>query len=93
MSRNSVDLLMIFPSGGDVYNTSFNHHLGAAYIIGYTRKHGFIAEQFISNKLYNVEECVKAIISYNPKIIGFTVYESNYMQSVLISNILKKTNW
>ena len=83
---------MVFPSGGDVYNTSFNHHLGAAYIIGYARKQGFIAEQLISNELYNVEECVKAIISYNPKIVGSTVYESNYMQSVLISKILKKNN-
>ena len=83
---------MVFPSGGDVYHTNFNHHLGAAYIIGYTRKYGFKVEQFISNKPYNLKECAKAISHYKPKVVGFAVYESNYMQSVLLSNYLKELN-
>ncbi|MFX1277815.1 MAG: B12-binding domain-containing radical SAM protein [Promethearchaeota archaeon] len=90
MIPESIDLLMIFPSGGDIYQTNFNHHLGTAYIIGYVRKHGFKAKQFLSNTQYNVRECVKSIFQYNPKVIGFTVYESNYMQSVLLSTFIKK---
>ena len=83
---------MVFPSGGDVYHTNFSHHLGAAYIISYTRKHGFEGEQFLSNKPYNLKECVKAISHYKPKVVGFTVYESNYMQSVLLSKYLKRSH-
>lgn len=80
---------MVFPSGGDVIYTHFNFHLGSAYIIAYVRDHGFNAEQFISNETYNVKECVKQILKLNPRIVGFTVYEKNYMQCVLISNGLK----
>ena len=80
---------MVCPSGGQVFFSNFNYHLGSAYIIAYLREHGFSAEQFISKESFNVRECVKKIVSYNPKIVGFSVYESNYMQSVLISNGLK----
>jgi radical SAM superfamily enzyme YgiQ (UPF0313 family) len=52
-------------------------------------KYGFNAQQFISDKSYNVKECVKKIMARNPKIVGFTVYETNYMQCVLISRRLK----
>ena len=80
---------MVFPSGGEVLYTHYNYHLGSAYIIAYLREHGFIAEQFISNEMYNAKECSKAILKFNPKIVGFAVYEKNYMQCVLISNQLK----
>lgn len=83
---------MVFPSGGDVFYTNFKYHLGSTYIIAYLRENGFNAEQFISKSAYNVKECVKKIMSYNPKIVGFTVYESNYMQCALISDGLKVYN-
>ncbi|MHA1931738.1 MAG: B12-binding domain-containing radical SAM protein [Promethearchaeota archaeon] len=89
MFTKPIEILMVFPSGGDVYYTHFKYHLGSAYIIAYLREHGFSAEQFISNETYNVRECVKKIMIYKPKIVGFTVYEKNYMQCVLISKGLK----
>jgi len=89
LREKSTDLLMVCPSGGEVFYSNFNYHLGSAYIIAYLRKHGLTADQFISNESFNVRECVKKILSYNPKIVGFSVYESNYMQCVLISNGLK----
>ena len=92
MTKISRDLLMVFPSGGDLYFTNFKHNLGSAYIIAYLAKHGISAEQFISGESYNINGCVKRIMSYNPKIVGFTVYETNFMQSALISNRLKKYN-
>jgi radical SAM superfamily enzyme YgiQ (UPF0313 family) len=80
---------MVCPSGGEVFYSNFNYHLGSAYIIACLREHGFSAEQFISDESFNVRECAKKILSYNPKIVGFSVYESNYMQCVLISNLLR----
>jgi len=92
MDTNSQDILMVFPSGGDLYFTNFSYNLGSSYIIAYLKKHGFKAEQFISEESYNVKECVKKIVEYNPKIVGFTVYETNFMQCSLISNGLRAYN-
>ncbi len=83
---------MVFPSGGDFYVPNFAYNLGSAYIIGYLRKKGYSAEQFIANDSFNVEHCVKKILEYIPKIVGFTVYDSNYMQCALISDGLKAIN-
>ncbi|MFX1456138.1 MAG: B12-binding domain-containing radical SAM protein [Promethearchaeota archaeon] len=92
MNQKNIDLIMIFPAGGLVFFTHFKHHLGSAYIMGYLIQHGYTAEQFISNETYNIKECVKKIMSLKPKMVGFTVYESNFMQCVLISNGLKAYN-
>ncbi|MFX1499874.1 MAG: B12-binding domain-containing radical SAM protein [Promethearchaeota archaeon] len=92
MVNRFVDILMVFPSGGELYFTNFRDHLGSAYIIAYLREKGLKAEQFISDQSYNVKECVKKIANYNPKIVGFTVYETNFMQSALISEGLKAYN-
>jgi len=84
--------LMVFPSGGDFYIPNFKYNLGAAYIIAFLKNNGFKIEQFISNESYNVKECVKQILKHNPKIVGFTVYDSNFMQCELISKGLKRIN-
>lgn len=92
MNKNNTDLLMIFPSGGALCSSNFKFSLGSAYIIAYLKKNGIRAKQFISNESYNVKYLVKKITDYNPKTVGFTVYETNYMQSVLISRGLKRYN-
>ncbi|MFX1572822.1 MAG: B12-binding domain-containing radical SAM protein [Promethearchaeota archaeon] len=89
MNERSINLLMLFPSGGDLNSSNFQYNLGSAYIIAYLKEKGFTAKQFISNESFNVRECVKKIIGFRPKIVGFTVYEKNYMQCVLISKGLK----
>jgi radical SAM superfamily enzyme YgiQ (UPF0313 family) len=92
LNKKSIDLLIVFPSGGDLYFANFRNHLGSAYIIAYLKKHGFNVEQFISEDSYNVNECVKKLMDYKPKIIGFTVYDSNFMQCALISEGVKAYN-
>jgi len=83
---------MIFPSGGDLLSSKFKYHLGSSYIIAYLKENGYEAEQFVSNENFNVGECVKKIAEYKPKIVGFTVYEKNFMQCALISRGLKAFN-
>ncbi len=92
MNKKPLDLLMVFPSGGDLYFRNFKHHLGSAYIITYLKKHGFNVEQFISVDTYNVKQCVKKIMEDMPQIIGFTVYDTNFMQCALISEGIKSYN-
>lgn len=81
---------MVFPSGGSSRLSNFKPSLGSAYITAYLEKNGFKARQFTSDESYNVIGCVEEIIKLNSKIVGFSVYESNYMQSVLISDKLKE---
>ncbi|MFX1498919.1 MAG: B12-binding domain-containing radical SAM protein [Promethearchaeota archaeon] len=92
MNKDFTDILMVFPSGGSLHISNFKPNLGSGYIIAYLKKKGFNAKQFISNESYNIKECVKRIMEFNPKIVGFTVYETNYMQSVLICKGLKTYN-
>ncbi|MFX1414331.1 MAG: B12-binding domain-containing radical SAM protein [Promethearchaeota archaeon] len=87
-----IDILMVFPSGGSLHTSNFKWNLGSAYIIAYLQEKGFKAKQFVSNESYNVKECVEIIMGHRPKVVGFTVYETNYMQSILISKGLKKYN-
>ncbi len=87
-----MDITFVYPSGGDINLSKFGYNLGSAYIIAYLRKYGFETEQFVSNDSFNVRECVKKITIDSPKVVGFTVLESNFMQCVLISNGLKKYN-
>ncbi|MHA1670380.1 MAG: B12-binding domain-containing radical SAM protein [Promethearchaeota archaeon] len=92
MKAKLPDILFICPAGGDFYDTDFRFTLGSAYIIGYLRNNGYNAHQFISKKLFNVSECAKEILKFKPKIIGFTVLNSNYMQCILLSRGLKRVN-
>ncbi len=87
-----TDFLFICSAGGDLNESDFKSTLGSAYIIAYLRDNGYKAEQFVSDKLFNVEECTREILKLNPKIIGFTVYNTNYMQSVLLCRGLKRIN-
>jgi len=90
--KSTLDLLMVFPGGGDFYDPEFRNVLGSAYILAFLKENGITAKQFTSNEFLNVQECVQKILRYKPKIVGFTVYNSNVMQSLLIAKALKLKN-
>ncbi|MHA1192374.1 MAG: B12-binding domain-containing radical SAM protein [Promethearchaeota archaeon] len=92
MTMKYPDILFICPAGGDCYDTDFKYTLGSAYIIAYLRVNGYNAHQFISKKSFNIKECTREILKLKPKVIGFTVLISNYMQCVLLSRGLKRIN-
>jgi radical SAM superfamily enzyme YgiQ (UPF0313 family) len=87
-----LDVLMVFSGGGDFEDPKFRFVLGAGYIIAYLREHGFTAQQFVFNRMLNVQSCVRKILALKPKVVGFTVYNSNIMQSILIARALKCLN-
>ena len=90
--KSNLELLMVFPGGGDFYDPKFRNVLGSAYILAFLRENGINAKQFISNEFLNVHECAQKILRYKPKMVGFTVYNSNVMQSLLIAKALKEIN-
>ncbi len=88
--RNQVDCLFIFSPGGGDANNYFLYHIGSGYIISFLRLNGYTAEQFIYNDFINLENCVRKILMYNAKVIGFTVFNTNFITSILIAEELKK---
>lgn len=85
-----MDFLCIFSPGGENSNNYFFYHIGSAYIIAFLRLNGYTAEQFIYNDFINIENCVRKILTYNAKVIGFTVFNTNFITSILIAEQLKK---
>jgi anaerobic magnesium-protoporphyrin IX monomethyl ester cyclase len=90
ISRNRVDCLFIFSPDGENANNYFFYHTGSAYIISFLRLHGYASEQFIYNDFINLETCVKKILRFNAKVIGLTVFNTNFITSILIAEQLKK---
>jgi radical SAM superfamily enzyme YgiQ (UPF0313 family) len=85
-----VDSLFIFSPGGEDANNYFFYHIGSGYIISFLRLNGYTAEQFIYNDFINLENCVRKIMMYNAKVIGFTIFNTNFITSILIAEQLKK---
>ena len=92
-NNNNVESIMVFPPSGDLYASSatsnFTNSLGSGYIIAYLKEKGINALQFTSSETINTLECVKRIVKYDPKIVGFTVFDSNIMSCVLIAKTIK----
>lgn len=70
---------------------NFNMNLGSAYIIACLQGNGFSADQFITDQPLNVRECAARILEKKPKIVGFTVYHSNYCACQLVARALRET--
>ena len=90
ISGQELDCLFIFSPGGGNGSDSFLYNIGNAYIIAFLKKHGYYTSTYISRESVRLEKCVREIISLNPGIIGFTVYNTNFLTSVLIAEHIKK---
>lgn len=89
-------IIFVFPpaasSSEEYIYGHFNFCLGSAYIISYLLQEGFIATVFLASKPINISECAAQILSTKPKVVGFTVYHSNYCLCQLIAHALKEVN-
>ena len=90
ISGKELDCLFIFSPGGENGSNSFFYNIGCAYIIASLQSHGFRANTYISRQALNLKNCVREILALNPGVIGFTVYNTNFLTSVLIAEQIKK---
>jgi len=70
----------------------FNLCLGSAYIIAYLREKGITASPFLFNRPIDAAECTRQILAHKPKLVGFTVYSSNYCACQLLARYLKEAD-
>ncbi|UCH92307.1 MAG: radical SAM protein [Candidatus Aminicenantes bacterium] len=89
-------IIFVFPpaasSSNEYVSAHFNMCLGSAYTISYLVQKGLIARPFLTNEPINVSECAAQILSKKPKVVGFTVYDSNYCLCQLIAHALKEAD-
>jgi radical SAM superfamily enzyme YgiQ (UPF0313 family) len=88
--QKTSDCLFIFSPDSESQGNCFDYHLGNSYIISYLKSNGFHAQQFIHKDPVNLKNCIKEILDYSAKIVGFTVYDSNFNISALIAGQIKK---
>jgi radical SAM superfamily enzyme YgiQ (UPF0313 family) len=90
---NVTDMVFAFLPAGNFLDVQFTksltNALGPAYIIAYLKQAGFDAEQAVSSQALNISECARLILDKKPKVVGFTVYFTNYNSSVLLARTLK----
>ena len=90
----SPHILFVYPPVGTAGVGESHFHfampLGAAYIISYLLRAGFKAGQFLTGEPVNLGESLARILSRKPKIVGFTVYHSNYCLCRLMAEGLKR---
>jgi radical SAM superfamily enzyme YgiQ (UPF0313 family) len=89
ISTKQLDCLFIFPPGSGNAGNDFSYNIGSAYIISYLRQNGFRAGQFIHKDLIGLRTCLKEILDFNARVVGFTVFNTNFLLSVLIAEQLK----
>ncbi len=59
----------------------FIYHLGQSYIVANLRTKGYQADCFIMDSYASMEEIAESIAKLDPKIIGFSIYDYNFLLS------------
>lgn len=73
-------------------SAQFNLCLGSAYIIAYLREKGITATPFLTRQAMNAATCAGQILAHKPRLVGFTVYSSNYSACRLLARYLKEAD-
>jgi len=82
------DILFIFPPA--LNNPGlFKYHLGSAYLQAILENENILSAQYVCNESKNIIETTKSIFEYSPKIVGFTVYDSNFGISLKLAKSIK----
>ena len=55
-----------------------NYHLGAAYMVANMKKHGYKADLYVNYHNEGIDAIVDSLLNDNPRVIGFTLYDTNY---------------
>lgn len=92
LKKNKLDFLTVFPHVDFPSSLRFYYHLGVGYIHSYLAEKGIHSHSYISSSPLRLTEAVEEILSFSPRIVGFTCYDVNYYIIKLISRELKRRN-
>jgi anaerobic magnesium-protoporphyrin IX monomethyl ester cyclase len=86
MPENGMDVVLLFAPST---KSGFTYNLGIGYLAAYLKDTGFSVSLFLADET-DLAGCTQAILSSRPKIVGFSVLNKNYVNSLLIARSLKQ---
>lgn len=87
MGKN--DIIFVFPPGPGSAG-KFKNHLGAAYLRAALARQGIRTAQYLDPDPGTIDEVAASIIRHRPRLVGFTVYDSNARLSIAIAQTIKR---
>lgn len=89
MKPNASDVIFVFPPATG--NTSaFKEHLGAAYLRTVLGRDGIKTIQYINERPATIKSVANEILDHRPRIVGFTIYDSNFLLALALSSAIKQ---
>jgi radical SAM superfamily enzyme YgiQ (UPF0313 family) len=83
------DVVLVYAQNIGQGDQSFIYGLGAAYVASNLRKHGLSVLQFAPPGHLSIAEAARSILALRPRVVGFTIYTTNFDSSVLLADALK----
>ena len=88
MKPNTADVIFVFPPAAGNAG-AFKNHLGVSYLRTVLAHNGISTVQYTNEHPGTIREIAREILDYRPCIVGFTVYDPNFLLSVAISDAIK----
>lgn len=91
MEANNSDIIFVFPPAyGNL--GAFKNHLGVAYLRSALAKNGITTSQYLNDQPGTIDMVATDIIKHNPRIIGFTIYDANFILALTLARAIKQQN-
>ena len=89
MRSNNADILFVFPPAhGNI--GAFKTHLGVAYLRAALSKESISTAQYLNEYSGNITAIATDILKHRPRIVGFTVYDANFLLALSLTRAIKK---
>lgn len=89
MKLKRPDIVFVFsPAQGNL--GTFKSHLGVAYLRAALARDGIVTAQYCNDNPGPVDAVAAGILSHKPCIIGFTVYDANFLTTLALARSIKR---
>jgi radical SAM superfamily enzyme YgiQ (UPF0313 family) len=88
MKSNPADIVFVFPPAhGNI--GAFKNHLGVAYLRTALAKEGIATTQYVNERPGTIDAVAADILEHRPRIVGFTVYDANFLLALSLASAVK----
>ncbi len=88
-STRATDIVFVFPPAQGNLGV-FRAHLGVSYLRAALAREGIASVQYLNSRPGTVDEIASDVLDLNPGVVGFTVYDANFVLSVALARGIKR---
>lgn len=85
----TTDVVFVFPPAPGNSGV-FKNHLGVAYLRTALAQHGIGTVQYQNKNPGTIQDVATDLLTYHPRIVGFTVYDANFSLAVALTREIKR---